>query len=241
MTQGTFIQAVLIPDLPPPPQIRVTEAATRFNVYRNNVVVSLTEALQAAFPAIAQLVGPEFFAAMGGEFVRAHPPQTPVMAFYGAAFPNWLRGFAPVAALPYLPEVAAIEQARREAYHAADAPPLTGEQLARLAPDALVTLCVQPHPAARALRTVQPALAVWAQCIGVPDLARETPPEVLITRPAMAVQVHPAPAGTASTLFALANGVPLGEALGDVNPAHILTCLLGAGALANPKVFPCPT
>lgn len=240
MTQGTFIHAVLTPDLPPPPQIRVTEAATRFNVYRNNVVVSLTEALQAAFPAVAQLVGPEFFAAMGGAFVRAHPPQSPVMAFYGDAFPDWLRAFPPVAALPYLPEVASIEQARREAYHAADATPLMAEGLAALPPDSLMTLCVQPHPAARVVRTEQPALAVWAQCLGLTELAQETPAEVLITRPAMTVLLHPAPAGTASTLFALANGIPLGEALGETEPATILTCLLGAGALTAPKEPLCP-
>jgi hypothetical protein len=83
-------------------------ATRRFAVYRNNVVASLSEALEVAFPAIAKLVGNGFFRAMAGIFVRAHPPRSPLMMLYGAEFPDFLATFAPVAHLPYLADVARL-------------------------------------------------------------------------------------------------------------------------------------
>ena len=48
-------------------------AVTRYNVYRNNVTVSLINALAAIYPAIQRITGIEFFRAMARFHVRAHP------------------------------------------------------------------------------------------------------------------------------------------------------------------------
>ncbi|MEZ5722575.1 MAG: DNA-binding domain-containing protein [Paracoccaceae bacterium] len=65
-------------------------AGKRFDVYRNNVVVSLSEALATGFPVVRKLVGEAFFSAMAGVFVRAHPPRSPVLTMYGEGFPpSW--------------------------------------------------------------------------------------------------------------------------------------------------------
>lgn len=107
-----------------------TDAARRFAIYRAGVSGTLAEALEAGFPVTARLLGARFFAAMARDFVRAHPPRSPVLALYGHAFPGWLAGFSPVSGLPYLPEVARIELALRRSCHAADAPPLDPALLA---------------------------------------------------------------------------------------------------------------
>ena len=54
------------------------QTVKRFAVYRNNVVVSLTEALQAGFPAVCRLAGEEFFREMARVYAafwshRNHP------------------------------------------------------------------------------------------------------------------------------------------------------------------------
>ncbi|MBE9636383.1 DNA-binding domain-containing protein [Salipiger mangrovisoli] len=233
--QGVFASALLGPELPRPETLRDpsgSRATRRFDVYRNNVAVALTEALAAAFPVVQRLVGETYFAAMARDFARAHPPRSPVMALYGAELPGWIERFPPLAALPYLPEVARIEQARREASQAADAAPLDPRALAGLSPAELAANAPRPHPATRCLRTRHAALAIWGRNAERPDLAQSPPGEVLITRPALSLRLRAAPSGTGATLRALARGAPLGSALPqDADHAAIFACLFTAGAL----------
>ncbi|WP_306131926.1 HvfC/BufC N-terminal domain-containing protein [Roseivivax marinus] len=208
------------------------DIAGRYAVYRNNVTVALIEALASAFPVVERLVGEAFFHAMAREFVRVHPPESPVMALYGSRFPGWIASFPPVAALPYLPEVAAIEQARRESYHAADAAPLAPEALAARSPEAMAALRPRPHPSARWVRCRHPSLAIWARNSTRSDLAKSPAGEVLICRPQAEVLISAAPLGTAETLAALAAGASLAEAMPTgADHGALFAALFAAGAL----------
>ena len=77
-------------------------APKRFSVYRNNVIVSLTEALEQTFPAIQNLLGEEYFKALARAFVVQHPPKSPVLIWYGADFAAFIEAFPPLEAYPYL-------------------------------------------------------------------------------------------------------------------------------------------
>lgn len=235
--QSDFAKAVLDPEMRCPEGLRAPSGSmvsTRFNVYRNNVTVSLVESLTEAFPVIVRLVGETFFTAMAREFVKEHPPTSPVIAFYGETFPDWLSRFPPVAKLPYLSEVAQIEQARREAYHASDRTPFDTETLAKMAPEALDDLRLDVHPSVRILTTRHPALAIWAQNASAEHLVQAPAGEVLITRPAWTLVMSHAPHGTAQSLRALGNGSTLAEALPDTADApSVLAVLLSAGALTE--------
>jgi preprotein translocase subunit SecD len=100
----------------------------RFAVYRNNVASSLINALRTRFPATEKIVGDEFFAAMAHLFITGNLPRSPVLMFYGDAYPDFIAGFEPARELPYLPDVARLEAARTHAYHAADAVPFGAER-----------------------------------------------------------------------------------------------------------------
>ncbi|WP_310795039.1 HvfC/BufC N-terminal domain-containing protein [Neotabrizicola shimadae] len=137
------------------------EAERRFAVYRNNVAYGLTRALAARFPVVERLVGAEFFGAMARVFIEAHPPRSPVLFHWGGAFPGFLERFPPVAGLPYLPEVARLEWLRGEAYHAADARPVTAGDLAAAAGSA-GGLRIGLHPSLRLFRSRFSAVTIWA-------------------------------------------------------------------------------
>jgi len=79
----------------------------------------------------------QFFDAVAGHYVRINPPTSPLMMFYGSGFPEFLDGFEPAKQLPYLPDMARLELARRTAYHAADDPVLDPDALSKIAPEAL--------------------------------------------------------------------------------------------------------
>ncbi len=113
-----------------------SDPGRRFAVYRNNVMVSLIDALADTYPVTQALVGEEFFRAMAGVFARSRPPRSPVMAHYGEGFAGFIEDFQPAAGLPYLADVARLELLRVQAYHAADAAAVPAEEIALLLADA---------------------------------------------------------------------------------------------------------
>jgi len=187
----------------------------RFVVYRNNVTVGLSEALTAAYPAVCRIVGDEFFRAMARVFIFAQPPASPILMEYGANFPDFIRNFEPAATLPYLADVARIERAWLEAYHAAEAAPLPAAALANIAPEKLTSLRIGLHPSLRLVRSSFPALSIYRINVddGVPqpiNLSRAE--DCLIVRPAAQVSAHDVPPGGAAFVKGLAGGMPLQEA-----------------------------
>jgi hypothetical protein len=122
-----FADAQLNADQPVPQGITAHNAAVptrRFAVYRNNVVVGLVKALRYRFPVVEKIVGEEFFAAMARVFVIEQPPRSALLTTYGDEFAAFIAAFEPARELPYLADVARLEAARTQAYHAADAAPV---------------------------------------------------------------------------------------------------------------------
>jgi uncharacterized protein len=217
--QQQFAGALLDTTLPVPPGLRGPDGRRcprRFGVYRNNVAVGLIEALEASFPAVHRLVGRRFFRAMAQAFAMTHPPRSPMLWEFGAELPRFIAGFAPAAALPYLPDVARIERAWLEAYHAADAAVLDPQTLAHIPGERVGAIRFTLHPAVRWVRSSYPALTIWranvAQAAPAPidlDVGGE---QALLVRPQAQVQVRALPPGGAVFLRSLARGQNLAAA-----------------------------
>jgi hypothetical protein len=187
----------------------------RFAVYRNNVIVGLSEALRTQFPATEKVVGTEFFVALARVYVSSEPPRSPVMMNYGERFPEFIERFAPAAEIPYLADVARLEFARTQAYHAADAAPLESAAWLNIGADALGDLRVVLHPSLRILRSAFPLVTIWSMSSGGMEPASIEdcgPEDALIARPRGVVELRQLPRGGATFLGALAAGTPLGDA-----------------------------
>lgn len=96
------------------------ERSQRLNIYRNNVFVSLMNALGDIFPVCKQVVGDDFFNAMARQFVERHPPSSPVLTYYGDEFSEFVAHFFPAQSLPYLAELCALEYRLLQLTHAAE-------------------------------------------------------------------------------------------------------------------------
>jgi len=243
-TIASFARALVVPSLPAPAATQRRDGRPverRFAVYRNNVAVALIGALEARYPVVRRLVGDDFFRAMAGAHVAAAKPRSPTLIQYGASFPAFVAGFPPAGALPYLADVARLENAWVEAYHAAEADALELDALAAVAPDRLETLRFQSHPAARLLRFSYPAASIWAASQGdgeprAPEVW--TAEAALVTRAAADVFVRVLPPGGYAFAAALFSGVSLGEAAtvaesDGFDPGAHLVGLIAAGAFQS--------
>ena len=218
--QRGFAAAILDPALPMPDGLVGPEGEPgpkRFAVYRNNVVVGLTETLKDAFPAVDRIVGADFFRAMARAYVMVEPPRSPIMLDYGAGFPDFILQFEPAAVLPYLADVAGIERAWTEAYHAPEASPIDPGVFTAIAPDQLPAVQLALHPSLCFVRSQFPALTIWRMNIadGIPapvDLAAGGE-DALVVRPSADVEVRSIPDGSLEFLQALADGKPVLAAL----------------------------
>ena len=243
--QRHFAAAILDPSLAVPPHLVGPDgepSPKRFAVYRNNVVVGLTEALRANFPVACRIVGEEFFQEMARAYISSYPPHSPILLDYGISFAGFIADFEPAASLPYLPDVARIERAWTEAYHAHEAEPIDAEVLASIPSDQTANICFAVHPSLRIVRSQFPALTIWRMNVddGVPapldlDSAGE---DALVLRPTANVEVRSMPFGGAEFLNALVSGMTLAAATNlAIHESAEFDLTTNIAALINAGVF----
>jgi Putative DNA-binding domain len=240
MRQSDFAAALLDPEAAVPAGLVDPwgqPAPKRFSVYRNNVAGSLTRALEASFPTVRKLVGEEFFAAMAGIFLRSHPPQSRMLVLYGDAMPEFLSQFPPVAGLGYLPDVARLDQAMRESYHAADSAPLGEAEFQRLIGEDISLLRLRLTPSLRLVRSGWPVVSIWAANHAGGPAPQPAAEDALILRPEFDPRPHLLPPGGARFVEAIQQGRPLGAAVGeagaDINLPACLALLIQGRAITG--------
>lgn len=239
--QAAFAAALLAAQPACAPGLRAwngSDPVRRFAVYRNNVMVSLVDALADNFPVTQELVGEEFFRAMARLFVQAHPPRSPVLALYGAELADFIAGFAPVASLPWLADLARLEMLRVQAFHAADAVALGESELAGLATDVevLPQLQFSLHPSLGVLRSMHAVVSLWAAhqaadvAAALAQVAIDAPEAALVWRAGLEVEIMRIDAAGAEFLIAIKHGAAFGAAAQQalaVDPEFDLGAALG--------------
>lgn len=243
MQQSDFIAAILDPAAPVPPGMVDPEgrpAGKRFNVYRNNLAASLTEALETGFPVLARLLGEQSFKTLALIFSRAHPPTSRALSQYGDAMPGFLENFQQLAAYPYLADITRLELAIRRSYHAADTELLNA---AGMDPETLMELTPVLSPATQIIASPYPIHGIWRRNTQAdapkPKPVAET---VMVTRPEFDPIPHLLPAGGAAFAQALDGRTTIAlalertiEAAPGIDLAPLLTLVLTSGALTLSK------
>jgi Putative DNA-binding domain len=193
----------------------IQQTEPRFALHRDNATTALVSMLRVQFPVVEQLVGPEFFRAMAGDYVASEPPRPPVLLCDGDTFPEFIDAFAPAAPIPYLGDVARIEFARALACYTADVAPLDAAAFAELPPDRLGELRVRLHPSVSIVTSRHPAFSIWRVNQNLERVVPVSPwgPEAaLIARPFLQVETRLLPAGAACFIQELAGGANMTEA-----------------------------
>jgi hypothetical protein len=198
-TQTAFADAILM-----------GKGGDRLQVYRNNVFISLRQALADVYPVVHRLVGEEFFNQLARRFVREHPSRSANLHDFGRELARFLENLPDLSELPYLPDVAALEWALHEIFHEAEAQPFDFSKLSD--PESAK---VPLHPAARLIASRYPILSIWeanqGDDPGVVDLDAGAD-WLIVFRDGLERQILRVTPGEFALLGALAQGMTLGEA-----------------------------
>ena len=127
----------------------------RLQIYRNHVILTLTEALKATFPVVCRLVDERFFRYAAHEYIGESLPSRPCLAEYGGSFPDFLATFPACRELVYLADVARLEWAINRALHAAAAD--AADRPALWSSDLVLTL----HPSLQLVASQYPIERIW--------------------------------------------------------------------------------
>ena len=192
-------------------------ASERLQIYRNNLFISLTNALQAVYPSVQRLVGEGFFKYLANSYIHAHPSQSGNLHDFGQALAAFIAQFGPAATVPYLADVAKLEWAQHEVFHAAEHSPLDLQRLSAVADEQRTELRFRFHPASRLISSPYPILKIWEACRDEDESARtisadDKGEQILVVRQAGKIELHRLEAAEHTFLKALEDDYPLGTA-----------------------------
>lgn len=157
------------------PSIR-GDAKQRLSIYRNNVNLTLMDALAETYRAIYHLVGEEYFQLLAMGYIERTPANSANLNDYGASFDAFIAEHPVAKQLPYLVDMARYEWAWQRSFYAADAQPACSEMLQTLDDESVITL----HPSVQCVQLTYPAEAIWRYCMlqqgegDAPDMSSRT-------------------------------------------------------------------
>jgi hypothetical protein len=224
--QTAFAASLFADDTAAASRIRAGKlsAARRLEIYRHNVYANLCGVLTDIYPVIRAVVGEAFFRHAAEQFVAAHPSRSGDLNQFGSEWGNFLDAYPHASDLPYLPDVARLEWAWHQVFHAGDTPPFDLAQLAAIPAEEHGALRFMLHPSVRLMRSAFPVLRIWEvnqpAFTGEVKVDWDVPPEqLLVHRDAtdgVSVMIERIPGAAHAFLCSIQDGASLEAATSAV-------------------------
>ncbi len=197
----------------------------RFAIYRDGYRLRLAESLATDYPATRALLGAERFAALARAFVEAYPSAHFNLRWYGVEFAGFLRASADQETTT-VADLAAFEWAVAGAFDAADASPLTVDDMGRVPAESWPRLVLAFLPSLRQLRVAAQVPPLWQAVIAGDAVSRPLNGDTartpwIVWRKALAVFYRQLAADEAEVLDCAAQGTAFAEVC-TVLSTHIL-------------------
>ena len=122
-------------------------ALERIDIYANAYFHRLLDCLNEEFPATLAVMGPDNFAALGRDYLVQYPPSQPSIVHAGRYLATFLRNHRLARQWPFIAELARLERAILDVFHARDVPALGVEALRKIPSQQWPELKLRTHPA----------------------------------------------------------------------------------------------
>lgn len=123
----------------------------RIDIYANAYFYRLLECLKEEYPATLAVIGSDYFTSLIREFIALWPPTEPSIFYAGCYLADFLRNHS-LARYPFLAELARLERATLESFHAPDVSILTDEAMRAIPAEQWPTIELRSHPGVQILR-----------------------------------------------------------------------------------------
>ena len=216
-------------------------------LYRRLIRNNYAQALKITYPVLCRIVGDRHFGIVARGFLKNYRSISGDLFPYGRYLPAFL---SELQLSPLLIELARLEWACHEAYQAADAPPLTSDQLDAIASVDPSQVTFQFHAAVRLLSFPFPVHRVWLalhpealadEVVELPLPEQET--GVVVTRGEGKVQVTPLARTDYLLLEAMSRGADAAsvermaiESEPEFDFAQFMTTVLNLGVISDVSV-----
>ncbi len=191
------------------------DVETRLDIHRQGYPARIAEALEESFPAIATILGGESFHSLAGDYTAGIRKEPSNLNSIGANLPAFLARSELTRSLPFLPDLAGLEWAVVECFHAERHPPFDMSVCSDWSLDDWSEAKIEFQPATRLLRSAWPirelrdAREVERSEIDI-DLV-DRPDQVLVYRADFDVVTESLDDSDALIFESLARGCRLGE------------------------------
>ena len=136
-------------------------AKDRLQVHKNNYRLTLSAALIDIYPVLMSFVGHEWLEAALKKFVLEYPPQDACLSGYGGKLADFLKGFEPAAAMPYLVDIARLEWAIYDCQNAKEDKVLSAQEWHDIAGTGIQNQSLQFVQAHQFISSDYPLLDLW--------------------------------------------------------------------------------
>lgn len=162
------------------------ESNDLMQVYRNNYYISLTEALRSVYVSVDKLVGKGFFDFVAHGYIDAHPSKSGNLHEFGDCFAGFIGSLEQAASVPYIADVARLDWAWHQMFHAKDSEPLDVEVLGEFRHEDFGALHFKFVAAMQILKMDYTIFGLWNHCREIPgfensdDLSYENTIELIM-------------------------------------------------------------
>jgi len=122
-------------------------AEERVDIYANMYFYRILDVIKEDFPATLAILGDERFHNLVTGYLIEYPPAHFSISYAGDRLADFIRDHPPREEFPFLADLARLERALIDVFHAPDSVPLDAEQMRAISPEDWPALKLTAHPA----------------------------------------------------------------------------------------------
>jgi hypothetical protein len=198
-------------------------AAERAGIYANAYFYRLLDALKEDFSATFAVAGADEFHNLITGYLIAHPPTEPSLHYAGRYLADYLGGSPMFERWPFMADLARLERALIESFHAADAPALDRAAVQSIPAEKWPAIGLRFHPAAHLLNLqwrVDAILRAVVQNCELPQALAE-PVTLIVWRKQAQVLHRPAEPAEAMALNLIERGSDFGTVCEAISAVEV--------------------